>query len=238
MANVTLVDYTGKGSTDNLYAAKLLAYTKNTRLQMTPDGLDNFMNKSKEEINKEIEYMSTTIASSLEFVDCTFLIQDVSRACAQQITRTRNASYQMQSQRVTDMSSVGVYMPESVKNKNAYASAVKGMLEAYKTAANEESLEDARGLLPMNVCCNLMAKYNLRSLVDLLKARDSMRVQGEYRDIAIQMKEQILKVWPWTDVFFRPKEEKAIGLIESVASKLSGEDKILLAKAADLIKKG
>jgi flavin-dependent thymidylate synthase len=239
MATVTLLDYTGKGSSDALYAAKLLAYTKNTRLKMTPEGFDAFMNKSEEEIRKEIDYMSTTIASSLEFADVTFLIQDVSRACAQQITRTRNASYQMQSQRVTDMSEVGVVMPETVKNKNVYAASVRGVLEAYKTSVGiGESLEDARGLLPMNTCCNLMAKYNLRSVVDLLRARDSMRVQGEYRDIAVQMKAEILKVWPWSEPFFRPKEEKAIGLIESVAARLSGEDKILLAKAADLIKKG
>ena len=113
------------------------------------------------------------------------------------------------------------------------------MLDAYKKTVDDgESLEDARGLLPMNTCCNLMAKYNLRSLVDLLRARDSMRVQGEYRDIAIQMKAEIFRVWPWAEVFFKPKEEKAIGLIEKVANELSGEQKILLAKAADLIKKG
>lgn len=239
MATVTLLDYTGKGSTDPLYAAKLLAYTKNTRLKMTPEGLEAFMKKSESEILDEISYMSTTIASALEFADVTFLIQDVSRACAQQITRTRNASYQMQSQRVTDMSEVGVVMPDSVKDKNAYVSSVNGALKEYRDAVQRgESLEDARGLLPINTCCNLMAKYNLRSVVDLLRARDSMRVQGEYRDIAVQMKSAIMAVWPWAEPFFRPQQEKAIGLIEAVASRLSSEDKILLAKAADLIKKG
>ena len=52
------------------------------------------------------------------------------------------------------------------------------------------------------------------------------------------MKSEIMRVWPWAEPFFRPQQEKAIGLIEAVAAKLSGEDKVLLAKAADLIKKG
>ena len=38
--------------------------------------------------------------------------------------------------------------------------------------------------------------------------------------------------------FFVPKEQKAIELIEGVAKLLNGEQKMQLAKAADLLKKG
>ena len=239
--SVSLIWFTGKGTNDETYgAARLLAYTKNTRLQMTPDGYEAFESMPIEELELELQYMSNTIPSSWEFVDVIFSINNVSRACAQQITRTRTASFAMQSQRVTDMTSVSYHIPESVKDKESYIDAIEcGLMEYRLAVANRgESLEDARGLLPINVHCNLIAKYNLRSLVDLLRARDSMRVQGEYQMVARQMREAVFAVWPWTVPFFDPKDKKAIALIEEVAAGMTDKHlKMQLAKAADLLKK-
>lgn len=239
--SVSLLWFTGKGTNDETYgAARLLAYTKNTRLQMTPDGYEAFENMPLEELQKELLYMSNTIPSSWEFVDVIFSINDVSRACAQQITRTRTASFAMQSQRVTDMSEVTCHIPSSVKDRELYRSALDWSLTEYEMAIGQrgESLEDARGLLPINVHCNLIAKYNLRSLVELLRARDSMRVQGEYQMVARQMREAVFAVWPWVIPFFEPKDKKAIDLIEEVAAHMQDKHlKMQLAKAADLLKK-
>lgn len=237
---VSLIWFTGKGNPDEqYYAARLLAYTKNTRLQMTPDGFERFMSMPQDELDKELLYMSNTIPSSWEFVDVIFSLNNVTRACAQQITRTRTASFAMQSQRVTDMSEVTYHVPDSVKDKEEYDHRIRMSLYGYQGVVKEgEALEDARGLLPMNVHCNIIAKYNLRSLVDLLRARDSMRVQGEYQMIARQMREAVFAVWPWARPFFEPKDKKAIDLIEEVARSLdSHELKMQLAKAADLLKK-
>jgi len=238
--SVSLIWFTGKGTNDETYgAARLLAYTKNTRLQMTPSGYEAFEAMPIEELDRELQYMSNTIPSSWEFVDVIFSINNVSRACAQQITRTRTASFAMQSQRVTDMTSVSYHVPESVKDKEAYIDGMEISLSEYKWSVDRgESLEDARGLLPINVHCNLIAKYNLRSLVDLLRARDSMRVQGEYQMVARQMREAVFAVWPWTIPFFDPKDKKAIALIEEVAAGMTDKHlKMQLAKAADLLKK-
>lgn len=237
--SVSILYYTGMGSDDPMFAAKLLSYTKNTRLKMTPDGLASFMSKDNAEIEKELEYMSNTIPSSWEFVDVIFSINNVTRACAQQITRTRTASFAMQSQRVTDMTEVSWHVPESVKKNEWYHQMMNAAVRNYSMAVNfGESLEDARGLLPMNVHCNLIAKYNLRSLVDLLRARDSMRVQGEYQMIAKQMREAVINIWPWSKPFFIPKDDKAIKLIEEVAHEIDNKElKMQLAKAADLLKK-
>jgi flavin-dependent thymidylate synthase len=235
-----MIWFTGKGNEDEqYYAARLLAYTKNTRLQMTPDGFERFMAMTQEELNKELLYMSNTIPSSWEFVDVIFSINNVTRACAQQITRTRTASFAMQSQRVTDMSEVSYHIPESVCDKEDYNFRMRSSIENYQEAVSEgETLEDARGLLPINVHCNIIAKYNLRSLVDLLRARDSMRVQGEYQSVARQMRDAVFEVWPWARPFFEPKDKKAIDLIEEVANSIDNKElKMQLAKAADLLKK-
>lgn len=237
---VSILYFTGQGTRDETWlAARILAYTKNTRLQMTPDGWEHFRQMPIEQLQKELLYMSNSIPSSWEFADVTFAINDVTRACAQQITRTRTASYAMQSQRVTDMRAASWHVPDSVRSKSMYNFKMKSNILNYKLSLESgESMEDARGLLPMNIHCNLIAKYNLRSLVELLRARDSLRVQGEYSLIAQAMRAEVFKIWPWAEPFFEPKDKKAIDIIESVAKGL--EDKELrtqLAKAADLLKR-
>lgn len=243
MAKVDLIHFTGKDTSDpTYYAARLLAFTKGTRLKMTPEGLDTFMAKPVDEIKDELSYMASTIASSWEFVDLIFSITDVSRACAQQITRTRTASYAMQSQRVTDMSEVTFHIPESLEGstRGEYIGAMNDSRASYQGLINGgASKEDARGVLPINAHCNLIAKYNLRSWVDLVRSRDSLRVQGEYQSIARQMKAEVLAVWPWAATFVEPKAAKAIAMIEKIAQRadVSPLLRTELAKAADLIKK-
>lgn len=254
MAKVSLIDYTGRGSEDKVeiewnpgkYAAALLVFTKNTRLNMNPDGLQKFLDMPMEELEKELQYMSTTIASSLEFLDLTFSIENVSRACAQQITRTRNASYQMQSQRVLDMSNVtwnNPYMKNHPYHK-VHDDLMKENIARYVDAVKSGNpLENARGLLPLDVHCNLLAKYNFRAFVELISKRRSLRVQKEYADIGMQMMDEVLRVWPWAKIFFVEKHEKAIALLEEVAQEIKGYEGAMykdasgkLAKAADLLK--
>jgi len=248
MPKVKLIHFTGKGTSDETwYAARLLAFTKNTRLEMNPKGFEEFMSKSESEIEKEIAYMSTTIPSSWEFADLVFMMTDVSRATAQQVTRSRNASFAMQSQRVTDMSSVTFTNPFNEDAPNCLSShfedVMYGQIAYYGNMIDlGATLEDARDVLPMGVHCNLIGKYNLRALSDLVRARKSLRVQGPYLSIIDQMEKCVTDVWPWSKPFFRPKNEVAVNLIEQVAKDLSEGGAMYkghsgkLAKAADLIK--
>ena len=239
---VQMVDYTGAMTPDpGKYAAAVLAFTKNTRLQMTPDGFDDWLLKPYDVLMDELDYMVNTIPSSWEFVDVTLSIENVTRACAQQITRTRTASYAMQSQRVTDVSEMGYRIPPNVPDElvpdmqNCY----DNTMAAYREFIEEGmEPEDARAILPMNIQCNLLAKYNLRALVDVIKARQSLRAQDEYREVAEQMTLAVSQVYPWFPKFLVPKHDNAIKIIEEIAATLGTEQKRALAKAADLIRKG
>jgi thymidylate synthase ThyX len=249
MPGVNLIYYTGKFNGDPMFAARLLAFTKNTRLNMTPDAFTTFMAKPVEEIAKEMEYMATTIPSSWEFVDAIFLFTNVRRSTAQQVTRTRTASFAMQSQRVNDMS--GVTWDEPATED---AILINGLNTGMRMAINSYSdlvqlglsLEEAREVLPVGTHCNLVAKYNLRTLVELCQKRQSLRVQGPFNEIVRKMQENILGVWPWAEPFFRPKQEASIALIEQVAKDLAHLEGVngamykglcgKLAKAADLLK--
>jgi thymidylate synthase ThyX len=248
MPTVTLIDYTGCGRPDEAeYAARLLAFTKNTRLQMTPNGFQDWLDKPWSEIEPELVYMTKTIPSSHEFVDATFTIQGVTRAFAQQLTRTRFTpidgdifgSYAMQTQRVLDVRDAEITVPPSVQDEArliydaAAAAAVNGYKRVIEAGA---SLEDARGLLPMNVQCNLVAKFNLRSMAEMFRKRESLRVQDEFVTVVRAMRTEVERVWPWAASFFVPKDTLAIEIIEGVAKTLPEAQRRELAKAADLLK--
>lgn len=247
---VDLIDFTGAGSDDPHWrAARLLAFTKSTRLNMSPDGFQRFLDMPLEELQEELQYMVRTLPSSWEFVDATFVIREVSRACAQQITRTRWSpmeadifgSYAMQAQRVTDVTEAPCYIPDSIPEhlRTTYEMDLEFALNSYRKAL-EYGIhnEDARGLLPMHVASNLVVKFNLRSLTELCRKRSSMRVQGEYNEVVRQMRALLIAQWPWSEPFFEPKETIASQIIEEVAATLPREQRLLLAKAADLLKVG
>lgn len=241
---VSLVTYTGAHCvhyTPGHYAAAVLAFTKNTRLQMTPDGLADWLKKAPCQLDAELDYMANTIASSWEFVDLTFSIENVTRACAQQITRTRTASYAMQSQRVTDVSEMGFRLPPNADEalQGHMWDTFKGTIEMYQGLIREGcEPEDARSILPMNIQCNLLAKYNLRNWIDVVKGRQSLRAQDEYREVVEQMVDAVRRIYPWIDKFLVPKDQAAIKIIEDIAVTLPTEQKRALAKAADLLRKG
>lgn len=240
MPSVEIIDYTGFGRPDEMWhAAHLMMFTKATRLQMDTSLFSRVANWSEAEKQAELDYMAKTIPSSWEFINVTFLLSNVTRACAQQITRTRTASYAMQSQRVTDMRAVSYSLggAEGGPHENFMRLGYESSLHNYELAVDSGvALEDARGLLPVNVHCNLVAQYNLRTLADLFRKRESLRAQGEYVEIVKQMKALVLEVWPWSAPFFRPKLTVAAEIIEKVAAQLPTDLKRELAKAADLVK--
>ena len=254
---VKLIYYPGVETQDEWYAAGLLAFTKATRLNMTPEGLASFFGKPEKELEEEMKYMATSIPSSWEFVDLIFIAEGVSRATAQQITRTRHGTFAMQSQRVTDLSGVtfddypdapGISMasigfPEGIAS---FSDCMNGAISNYSDLVSAGMpLEDARDLLPIGVHCNLVAKYNLRTLVELVRARErSLRVQGPYQEFVRSMREQVEDVWPWSKYFFADPHAKAREMLAEVAKALQSEGGAMykghagtIAKALDLLSK-
>jgi thymidylate synthase ThyX len=161
----------------------------------------------------------------------------------------------MQSQRVTDMSEVTwdkrdhSYIHERGEHQQTLEMTFQdSMEEAISAYSNHASfgmpLEDARDLLPIGVHCYLVAKYNFRTVVETCIARESIRVQGPYREVVQQMKAEVLRVWPWAETFFKPREERALAMLQAVAETLSEAGAIYkgpagqIAKAIDLLKKG
>ena len=249
MAKVELVDFTGAGRPDEKWhAANLLLLTKDTRLELGSGGAAGLRAigvMSEDYKMAALKTMSETIPSSWEFIDVIFQLDGVSRACAQQITRTRTASYAMQSQRVIDASELGVVNPFPACDpymNSLFEDCARSAKESYELLIEKGAQrQDARAILPMNTECSLLAKYNLRAFVDLVKARESLRTQGEYHAIVSAMKVAVLNVWPWAAPFFVPREQVAIEILERAVQEIgltvgSGPG-WAVAKAIDLIRK-
>lgn len=251
---VSLIDYTGKGDPNpGHYAAGLLAFTKNTRLNMTTGTLVDWYCKTPNQLNAELEYMANTIPSSWEFVDYTFVIEGVSRAFTHQFVRTRTASYAQQTMRILDVSEgpgwdyltgptilhepiVGGSRPSL---KSRYDIGMRYIADLYKDLIGEGAkVEDARGILPTNILTNITVKMNMRTFVEMARKRASSRTQGEYRDVLDAMKEVVKKAHPWIDLFLSRTVDKAVNDLEAmvIGSDLGQALKTQMIKQLDIIR--
>ena len=193
---VELIDYQSN-------ALDILLFSKNTRLLTSGiSGLYEISKWSNEKKMEHLEYMKNTIQSSWEFVDYSFFISGVTRAFTHQLVRTRTGSYAQQAQRVADVRNQEVI--NDTNGHPSYSEAVKVVLEAYgKMIDDGVEVQRARGILPTNMTTNIMAKFNLRGLHDMALRRLCIKTQGEYRDVFLAMKEEIVKVHPWVEQFIK-----------------------------------
>ena len=205
---VTLIDYTGIDHPDPLYAARLLVYTKSTRLTQGEETRNKIASMSVETLMDELDYVANTIRSSWEFISYTWEVIGVTRAYTHQQVRSRHGKYAQQAQRVVDMSSFETLMPQTVIDKGRTAiwkDVVSRIADGYRTlAADGVPAQDCRGLLPTNVLTNIIVNFDLRNFADLCGKRENLRAQGEYADVVRAMKAEVLRVHPWTKSFLEP----------------------------------
>lgn len=229
---VKLIDYTGKNAiVAQDYAMNILIFAKGTRLEMTPDLWQEIANKPYDEKLKELEYITNTIPSSWEFVDYTFLIQNVSRAFTHQLVRTRTASYAQQTMRTLDVSeglgwdyATGPTIKEEDLTEEIYDDTMRIIAAAYRDLISKGvKPQDARGILPTNILTNIMMKLNMRNFVDLVRKRSSLRVQDEYREVIRLMIEQVLSVHPWMTLFLSRTQDNAIRDLENIINLMMEE---------------
>lgn len=236
---VTLISHTQE-------AENILLFTKATRLTMSPGLLDEIRAKKQDEKLAELEYMANTIPSSWEFVDYVFLVEGVSRAYTHQQVRTRAASYAQQTMRVLEMGAYDyIYTDNNKKSEKAMA-IIGATNEVIRNAYNQllecgQAAEDARGILPTNISTNIVCKFNLRTFVDLAKARTGGRTQNEYQKVVNAMVDEVLRVHPWAEKFLFQQGRDYFAEIEAFAQREYGGNLLKkgeLLKIVDKMRKG
>jgi hypothetical protein len=216
-AVVDLIDYTGKGANDPWYAAGLMIWTKRTRTELSPGGLDEIASWPEAKKLEELRYMAATVPSSWEFCDFTFLLRNVTRAFTHQLVRTRTLSYAQQAMQVLRVDKgngwdygVGTTIAADPEAARVYRKTMDVISGAYTALADTPGVhtEDARGVLPTNILTNIVVKGNLRAFADMLRKRASPRNQGarpgkegEWTVVHREMKAKMIEALPWTEIF-------------------------------------
>jgi len=235
---VTLIDCTGYGMEDPArHAANLLLFTKNTRLEMDPHGMQSIALMDWPAVQRELDYMARTIPSSWEFLHYTFLVEGVTRAFTHQFVRTRTGSYAQQSMRVTPMTQFKYRTGSSIAASEMqvpWHHAMRFIQEVYDSMIRGGvSIEDARGILPTNISTNIVASFNLRTLCEMCRKRASSRTQDEYREVMELMRREVVIAHPFTALFFARTFDRVATELEVILRTLPEEKRTAAIKLLD-----
>ncbi|MER1998821.1 MAG: FAD-dependent thymidylate synthase [Lysinibacillus sp.] len=155
--------------------------------------------------------------STLEHIHFTFAVEGVSRALLAQLTRHRQLSFSVQSQRYNKFSSdsrsggFDYVVPEKIKEDlqacgtfHDFMVVIQQMYDSL--IRNGVPQEDARAILPNAASCNLVTSGNLRAWLEFYKKRKKGEgAQHEITEFAEAIKNAIIEVEPWTSDYFNCK---------------------------------
>lgn len=241
---VSLIEYTGKGR-GPWAAADMLIFAKNTRVKMSPSLLEEISSWSEDKKLSELDYIANTIPASWEFVDYTFMVEEVTRSLTHQLVRTRTASYAQQTMQILDMTGFTYHKGPTLSGDlgRMYDDAMGYVNDTYSHLIKEGvSTEDARDLLPNGIHTNILVKANLRTFIDIFHTRISPRNLGQYRDLAVAMRDEILRAHPWSELFLRRTRDKAMEELDEMIKALPLDDdvagvKFKLLKLVDQVRR-
>lgn len=167
---------------------------------VVPDNLDDISLSKEEEESFFDMLLSQPHQTVLEYVNLNWLIEGASRAFQQQLTRTRQAGYSIQSLRIVDVGKFADesrYTESSIVKSNPdwhkrYSDSMMVVQDLYRGMIKSGMpLEDARGILPLNIHSTITFTINLQSLYHMLELRFCDNTQEEFREIAKAMRSEV-----------------------------------------------
>ena len=177
---------------------------------------ENYLNAPDED--KMLSLIKRVIGSghysTIEHIQLTFAIQNVSRACTHQLVRHRHMSFSQKSQRyVKEKGEFDYIMPKSIENNSELAKKFEEFIQNTSNLYQEfiEAgilAEDARSILPNAAASSLVASLNLRELIHLSNLRLCTRAQAEIRSLVKAMVDEVIKKEPWLKPYLVPKCER------------------------------
>lgn len=209
-------------------ALNRLIYAKQTRLDLSPETLEEIRQWPIDRKYEEVKLIATSIPAPLEMVSVTFSIVGCSRAFTHQLVRNRLGSYAQQSQRVVSVRDAGFVLPDELIAEPTSTTGMQVVGEAL--AATERAynalldagykVETARALLPTNTATTIVARYNLRAFRDMVWKRIGGRVQREHRDVVDAMKLKLLLAYPWVRFLFENDTHQAVAELNRLIGEL------------------
>ena len=189
-----------------IYTACRTCYSSETPSEI----FDN--SKTKEQMLKLIRnVMKSGHLSTVEHVQLTFTISNVSRCCIQQLTRHRFLMFSQQSQRYVS-GAPSIVTPNAIMSSDEARKIYTETMATITTAYNNLirlgiNAEDARYLLPNGATTNLVVSTNLRELMHVANLRLCTRAQQEIRQLVQAMCNEVVSHEFWLKEFLVPKCE-------------------------------
>lgn len=128
--------------------------------------------------------------ATFRFAHAVFRVEDISRACQNQIVRHKHLDFLVESQRYVDQTDRGYVTPVmDTASEVLYHNEMSNAFHTYgKLIANGVPKEDARGILPGNTLTSMYIAGNFQAWSDALNLRVDLHAQQEVRIV-------FLKIW-------------------------------------------
>jgi thymidylate synthase (FAD) len=197
---------------------KLIDYPDDVRMKktlskMVQATIGGFVEESiSDEIGQEL--FKGGLQTGLEAFVFVFEISGVSRACTHQLVRTRKATFHQQSSRYTNMGKkFNVRMPKTISDnsetKYAFSNFVQNSRMAYEFMIEHDiPFQDARFVCPVGLETYIIAEYPVKVFLDTYAYRACPMFQWEIVHIFNEMKNEVVKIFPWMDEFVKISCEK------------------------------
>lgn len=192
-----------------VYTACRTCYSANSPSEIFDDAQD------KEKMLKLItRVISSGHYSTIEHIQVSFAISNVSRACTHQLVRHRHMSFSQKSQRyVKEKGRFDYLTPPTVEKnleiKSKYDKFMAQVADFYnEMTALGIPAEDARFILPNATASAMVASLNLRELIHIANLRLCTRAQDEIRILVKRMCKALTDEEPWLKDYLVPKCER------------------------------
>ena len=176
-----------------------------------------------EDEEKMLKLIKNVVASghhsTIEHIQVSFAISNVSRACTHQLVRHRLMSFSQKSQRyVQEKGQFDYIIPPTIDKdpvlKQKFIDFMGQISDKYQEFIDAGiPAEDARFVMPNAASSSLVASLNLREMIHLAQLRLCTRAQYEIRMLVKGMCDELTKQEPWLKEYLVPKCE-ALGFCD------------------------
>lgn len=191
-----------------VYTACRTCYSAETPLNI-------YESESAQDEGKMLKLITKVISSghysTVEHIQVSFAISNISRACSHQLVRHRHMSFSQKSQRYVKEKGLFDYLtPDTIEKnpelKQKFDEFMQKIADFY-TELTEAGIpaEDARAVLPNAASTSMVVSLNLRELIHVANLRLCTRAQTEIRILVKRMCEALVKEEPWLKEYLVPK---------------------------------
>ena len=156
--------------------------------------------------------MSSGHLSTIEHIQVSFAVSNISRSCSHQLVRHRHMSFSQKSQRYVKENQFEYLIPQTINSNEELKEKFVSFMEEISKTYNDFieagiPAEDARAVLPNACATSMVVSTNLRELIHVANLRLCSRAQTEIRLLIKAMCDELIAKEAWLKDYLVPKCE-------------------------------